>query len=179
MKLYMFKTVPLSIIRSFFYCTHSNGICHTGLQTACEQNRSWSCLRAVRKPVSHIPLLWVQWKTPDDGQRNCSKHVEFHSKNKFEKLVHIVGFIIRNLARCTVTWKSNAKLYNHSYRKGESSVFIYHVIVRAAIMLLKLKPETVKYQNNNKEPKRNADQYMIQQCCWQPLAGSCQYWSYS
>ena len=32
-------------------------------------------------------------KTPDDGQRNCPKHVEFYSKNKFEKLVHLVGFI--------------------------------------------------------------------------------------
>ena len=31
--------------------------------------------------------------TPDDGQRNCPKHVEFYSKNKFEKLVHLVGFI--------------------------------------------------------------------------------------
>jgi len=40
-------------------------------------------------------LLCVQWKTPDDGQRNCPKHVEFYSKNKFEKLVHLVGFIIR------------------------------------------------------------------------------------
>jgi len=30
-----------------------------------------------------------------DGQRNCPKHVEFYSKNKFEKLVHLVGFIIR------------------------------------------------------------------------------------
>ena len=30
-------------------------------------------------------------KTPDDGQRNCPKHVEFYSKNKFEKLVHLVG----------------------------------------------------------------------------------------
>jgi len=28
-------------------------------------------------------------KTPDDGQRNCPKHVEFHSKNKFVKLVHL------------------------------------------------------------------------------------------
>ena len=36
-------------------------------------------------------------KTPDDGQRNCPKHVEFYSKNKFEKLVHLVGFIIRAL----------------------------------------------------------------------------------
>jgi hypothetical protein len=32
--------------------------------------------------------------TPDDVQKNCPKHVEFHSKNKFEKLVHIVYFII-------------------------------------------------------------------------------------
>jgi len=46
-------------------------------------------------------------KTPDDGQRNCPKHVEFHSKNKFEKSVNLVGFIIRNLSRCMVTWTSN------------------------------------------------------------------------
>ena len=36
----------------------------------------------------------VQWKTPD-GHLNCPKHVEFYSKNKFEKVVHLVGFIIR------------------------------------------------------------------------------------
>ena len=43
----------------------------------------------------HLPLLCVQWKTPDGGQRNCPKHVEFYSKNKFEKLVQLVGFVIR------------------------------------------------------------------------------------
>ena len=32
---------------------------------------------------------------PDDGQRNCPKYVQFDSKNKFEKLVHLVGFVIR------------------------------------------------------------------------------------
>ena len=53
-------------------CAHSNGICHTCLLTACEQ--------AIYKP---------------DGQRNCPKHVEFYSKNKLDKLVHVVGFIIR------------------------------------------------------------------------------------
>jgi hypothetical protein len=26
---------------------------------------------------------------------NCLKHVQFHFQNKFEKLVHLVGFIIR------------------------------------------------------------------------------------
>jgi hypothetical protein len=56
---------------------------------------SWSCSKAVYKPVWHIPLLCVQWITPDDGQRNCPKHVEFHFQNKTEKSVHLVGFIIR------------------------------------------------------------------------------------
>ena len=40
-------------------------------------------------------MLCVQYWTPDDGQRNCLKHVEFYSKNKFEKIVHLIGFIIR------------------------------------------------------------------------------------
>ena len=45
---------------------------------------SWFLLtsQAVSKPVWHIPLLCVHWKTPDDGQRNCPKHVEFQSKKK-------------------------------------------------------------------------------------------------
>jgi len=78
------------------HCTHSNGIC----QTACEQNQdgtaipSWFCSQAVSKTLWHIPLLRVQWKIPDDGQRNCPKHVEFYSKNKFEKFVHLVWFFI-------------------------------------------------------------------------------------
>ena len=53
------------------HCTHSNSIRHTGLLTACEQDK--------------------------DGSQFHTKHVEFHSKNQFEKLVHLVGFIIRNL----------------------------------------------------------------------------------
>jgi len=56
---------------------------------------SWSCSQVVSKPVWHIPLLCVQHKTPDDGQRNCPKHVEFYSQKQIEKLVHLFGFIIR------------------------------------------------------------------------------------
>ena len=73
-----------------YHCKHSNSICHTGLLTACELDQD------VSTPVWHIPLLCVQWKTSDDGQRNSPKHVEFYSKKKFEKLVHLVGFIIRS-----------------------------------------------------------------------------------
>jgi len=80
-KFYMFRTVPLSNIRGFSLYT--------------QHGTSWSCLQAVIKPAWHIPLLCVHWKTPDDGQRNCPKHGEFYSKNKCEKLVHLVGFIIK------------------------------------------------------------------------------------
>ena len=77
-----------------FHCTHSSGICHTGFADCLLVGAS----KQSAKPVWHIPLLCVQWKTYDDGQRNCLKHVEFPSKNKFEKLVHLVGFIIRKMA---------------------------------------------------------------------------------
>jgi hypothetical protein len=76
-----------------FHLTHSNGT-------------SWSCSQAVSKHVWHIPLLCVRWKIPDIGQTNCPKHVEFQSKNKFEKSVHLVGFIIRNVSWCMVNVKS-------------------------------------------------------------------------
>ena len=75
-----------------FHCTHSNIICHTGLLIAFKQDPPWFCSQAVSRPVWHIPLLCVQWKTPDDEQRNCPKRVHFHSKNKIQKLVQLVGF---------------------------------------------------------------------------------------
>ena len=64
-------------------------------QLASRIRTSWFYSQAVSKLLWHIPLLCVQRKTPDDGQRNCPKHVEFYSKNKFEKLVLLFGFIIR------------------------------------------------------------------------------------
>ena len=74
----MFRTVSLSIIRSFSLYTQQWYMSY----------RFTDCSLASSQ-------LCVQWKTPDDGQRNCLEHVEFYSKNKFEKLVHLIGFIIR------------------------------------------------------------------------------------
>ena len=59
------------------------GICHTGYA---------DCLLANSQQNLYV-LLCVQYQTPDDGQRNCPKHVEFYSKNKIEKLVYLDGFI--------------------------------------------------------------------------------------
>jgi hypothetical protein len=78
MKLYIFRTVHPSIIRSFSLYAQQ---CYMSYNFS-----PWSCSQAVSKSVWHIPLLCVQWKSPDEGQSNCLKHVEFHSKNKFEKL---------------------------------------------------------------------------------------------
>jgi hypothetical protein len=36
-------------------------------------------------------------ESPDDGQRNCPKHVEFLDKNKFGKISASVGFIKKKL----------------------------------------------------------------------------------
>ena len=89
----MFRTVPLSIVRSFSLYTQQWYVSYRFDDSWTVP--SWSCSQAVSKLVWHIPLLCVQWKTADDGQRNCPKHVEFYFKNKFEKLLHLVGFIIR------------------------------------------------------------------------------------
>jgi hypothetical protein len=81
---------------------------------------SWSC---CSQAVWHMPLLCVQWKTPDDGQRNCPKRVEFYSKNKFEKLMHLVGFIIR--------------IY-HDARSPERQIYIYkhYLLLQFLIMVM-------------------------------------------
>jgi len=57
------------------------------LLTACSQAVSRTCM-------TYTTVVCIV-KTSDDGQRNCPKHVEFYFKNKFEKLEHLVGFVIR------------------------------------------------------------------------------------
>jgi len=91
-KLYIFRTIPLSIIRGFPLYTQQ---CYMSYRFADSLRAGSGRSQPISKSVWHIPLLCVQWKTPDDGQRNCPRYVEFYSKNKFEKLVHLVGFIIR------------------------------------------------------------------------------------
>jgi len=76
----MFRAVPLSIIRCFSLYTQQWYMSYRFADSLREGSGwnsvpSWSCSQAVRKPVWHIPLLCVQWKTPYDGQRNCPKHV--------------------------------------------------------------------------------------------------------
>jgi hypothetical protein len=101
---YMFRTVPLSIIRSSSLYTQQWYMSYRFADSLWAGSGWNSC--PIHILLYDIPLLCVQWKTPDDGQRNCPKHVEFHAKNKFEKLVHLVGFIIRKSDEATISWKA-------------------------------------------------------------------------
>ena len=77
--------------------------------------------QAVSKPVWHTPTAVYTVLDPDDGQRNCPKHVQFYSKNKFEKLVHLLGCIIRTVTQLFVSRsrinKSALLLTNRNHAK--------------------------------------------------------------
>jgi len=76
----MSQTIPLFIIRSFSLYTQQWYMSY----------RFADSLRAGsgRSVLYNEKLLMMD-------RKNCPKHVQFYSKNKFEKLVHLVGFIIR------------------------------------------------------------------------------------
>ena len=73
----MFRTVPLAINRSFSLYT-----------------QQWYMSCSLRAGSGRNCCVYSE-KSPADGQRSCPKHVEIYPKNKFEKLVHLVGFVIR------------------------------------------------------------------------------------
>ena len=113
----MFRTVPPSIIRSFSMYT----------QQWCRSYRFAHSLRA-------------------GSGRNCLKHVEFYSKNKFEKLVHLVGFIIRIYHDARSPECQNNK---HLRMNSKNSFYLQHEVCNSV---------KDKYSNLDKPPEwRNTD----------------------
>jgi len=94
MKLYMFRTVLLSIIKSLF--TAHSAMVH--VIQVCRQLSSrsiCSCSTAFYKPVWHVPLLSVQWINPWWWTDELSETCRVSWQNKFVELVHLVGFITK------------------------------------------------------------------------------------
>jgi hypothetical protein len=88
--------------QELIHCTLSNGVCHTGtVHTAFELDQNgtsvpfWSCSKAVYKPVWQTPLLSVQWINSRWWTDELSETCRVSCQNKFVKLVHLVGFIIK------------------------------------------------------------------------------------
>jgi len=88
MKLYMFRTVPLSIIRSLF-TVHSAMVYVIQVCRQLSSRSICSCSKAVYKPAWHIPLLSVQrinpWWWTDELPETCWVSWQ----NKFVKSVHL------------------------------------------------------------------------------------------
>ena len=103
----MFRTVPLSIIRSFALYTQQTYMTYT------------------------IAVCAV--KISYGGHRNCPKHVEFYSKNKFEKLVHLVCFIIR-IYHNTRSPEHQIQFYNFFYRYTNIYFYIRNTLCKTEIL---------------------------------------------
>jgi len=119
MKLYMFRTVRLSIIRNLFTV-------HSAFEQDQDGVPSWSCSKAVYKPVWHISLLSVQWINSWWWTEELSETCRVSCQNKFVKLVHLVGFITKkfvamhgHMSRCTATCRharSRVAMHGHVSR---------------------------------------------------------------
>jgi hypothetical protein len=96
MKLYMFRTVPLPIIRSLF-TVHS-------------------AMVYVYKPIRHISYRSVQWINSWWWTEELSETCRVSCQNKFVKLVHLIGFVIKKF----VTWT-----YCHDARAHERIVTMH------------------------------------------------------
>jgi len=81
----MFRAVPMSIIRSFSLHTHCNGICHTGLLTACEQDQDGAEDGNQFRP------------DPTDRKLSANLYDIYHCCVYSEKLLMMDRGIVRNM----------------------------------------------------------------------------------
>ena len=103
-KLYMFRAVPLPIIRSFtLYIRHWYMSCrfHDNFQ----ERPSWmvvfeSCHQTCMTYTSAECTVENSWWWTEELPETC----RVSWQNKFGKLVRLLVLLKRNLLRCTVTW---------------------------------------------------------------------------
>ena len=139
MKLYMFRAVLLPIIRSLFavqsamvyviqVCRElstrtrmelelSNGMSYrfadsfrAGPGWKWNSVPSWSCSKAVYKPVWHIPVPSVQWINSWWWAEELPETCRVSCRSKFGKLMHLVGFIIQKSV--LIFWNKSACMSN-------------------------------------------------------------------
>jgi hypothetical protein len=104
----MFQTVSLFSSRRFSLCTQQWHMSYTfadSLQagSGCSiQILLASCQQTCMTYTIAVYTAKNFWWWTEELSETC----RVSSQNKFEKLVHLIGFIIGNLSRCTVTWTS-------------------------------------------------------------------------
>ena len=91
----MFRTVPPSIVRSFSLYTQQWYMSYRFADSLQAGSGQTILILFASCQQTCMTYTIAVCTVKNSVQRNCPKHVEFYSKNKFEKLVHLVGFIIR------------------------------------------------------------------------------------
>ena len=134
MKLYMFRTLTLSIVRRLF-TVHSAVVYVVQVcRKLSSRTRvpSWSCSTAVYKPVWHISLLSVQWINSWWWTDELTETCRVSWQNKFVKLVHLIGFIKKKFV--TMHGHMNVKKTHFSvneYHAGvwcvQSAIHVSHI----------------------------------------------------
>jgi len=125
MKLYMFRRVPLSIIRSLFTV-------HSAMVYVIQ------VCRQLSTNLYDIPLLSVQWINSWWWTEELSETCRVSCQNKFVKLVHLVCFIIMNWVldislTDTNQWmlfRDSPCLFWESYKTQKHNVWqnsVYHI----------------------------------------------------
>jgi hypothetical protein len=109
MKLYMFQTIRLSIIRSLFTVHSAVVYVIQALYTQLSTRSICSCSKALYKPVRHIPFLSVQWINSWWWTDELSETCRVSWQNKFVKLVHLFDFITKKFV--TMHGHMNAKFW--------------------------------------------------------------------
>jgi hypothetical protein len=105
------------------HCTLSNGVCHTGLLTAFEEYHgipTWSCCSILLGSCLKTCMTYTiaectvnnSWWTEE-----LSETCRYPFQNKFEKLVHLVGFIIKKFVTMHghVNVKFISRLFSYYY----------------------------------------------------------------
>jgi hypothetical protein len=93
-----------------FHCTRSNGIRLTCLRAACKWDQDGTMLILLTSCQQTCMTYTIAVCTVKNSLRWTEELSETRGvsfQNRFEKLVHLVGFIIWHLLRCTVAWMSN------------------------------------------------------------------------
>ena len=94
-----------------------------------QHGASWSCSKAIYKPVWHIPLQSVQWINSWWWTEELSDTCRVSCQNKFVKLVHLAVYIIKKFV--TMHGHMNVKfirecriLYSHVFQSGSCRSFM-------------------------------------------------------
>jgi hypothetical protein len=133
MKIYMFRIIRVSIIRSLFIVRSAGA-----LYTRAGQGRS--CSNAVYNPVWHKPLLSVQWINSWWWTDELSETCRVSWQNEFAKLVHLVDFTAKKFVTMHVTSHERKKSKYVTLLTTLSTVILYWVkhIYRAVLCFERL-----------------------------------------